>query len=80
MKFLANIRMNDRHGHNKKFLAAHLDWLLEGFPFGVDIGVPEFRDWMFNIMQEIVDKFDVDGLGRTDIRYCDFGLLQARFG
>ena len=75
MKFLANIRMNDRHGHYKKFLAAHPDWLLEEFPFGVDFNVPEVRDWMFNIMQEIAEKFDVDGLGRTGIRYCDFGSL-----
>ena len=62
MKFLANIRMNDRHGHNKKFLAAHPDWLLEEFPVGVNFNVPEVRDWMFNIMQEIAEKFDVDRL------------------
>ena len=75
MKFVAAIRMNDRHGHNKKFLDAHPDWLLEEFPFGVDFSIREVREWMFNIMNEIVQKFDVDGL---DLDFMRSGHMFPR--
>jgi len=70
MEFMANFRMNDRHGNNKEFLQEHKEWLLEEFPRGVDYSIPEVRDWMFSIMEEVVERFGVDGLELDFMRWC----------
>ncbi len=72
IELLAGFRMNDRHGANKAFFKNHPDWKLKDLGHGVDYSLPEVRDWMFSILEEVAGRFDVDGLELNFIRhgYC----------
>ncbi len=72
MELFAGFRINDRHGVNKPFFQAHPDWLLKDLGHGVDYSLPEVRDWMFSIISEVPERFDVDGIEINFIRhgYC----------
>lgn len=69
MEFFAGLRMNDRHGDNKEFFEKNKKWELAEFPGSVDYSFPEIRDWMFAIVEELAQGFDVDGIEFTFIRH-----------
>ncbi len=70
MELVPGFRINDRHGVNKPFFEAHPDWLLKDLGHGVDYSIPQVRDWMFSIIKEVPDRFDVDGIEINFIRHC----------
>ena len=72
IELLAGFRMNDRHGVNKPFFSEHPDWMLKDLGHGVDYSLPEVREWIFSIIQEVLQRFDVDGIELNFIRhgYC----------
>ncbi len=72
MELLAGFRINDRHRVHKSFFEEHPDWMLKDLGHGVDYSLPEVRDWMFSIVEEVPDRFDVDGIEFNFIRhgYC----------
>mgnify|MGYP000737020289 CR=1 FL=1 len=55
-----------------QFLEQHLDWALRdenGNPIGwVDPSVKEYRDYVLKIIEEILDKYNVDGIQLDRIR------------
>lgn len=71
MLFLAGFRMNDTHDFPEyaDFIESHPQWHLKvelshgGKP--LDFSFDEVRDFIFEVMQEVVDRFDVDGLEMT---------------
>lgn len=69
MQFIADIRMNDRHGGPRKGLAReHPEWaLLES---GNDFAIQGVRDAMLTFSREVLDTYDVDGLEYDYMRWC----------
>lgn len=70
IELLAGFRVNDRHGVNKPFFQAHPDWLLKELRHGVDYSLQEVRDWIFWIISEVPQRFDVDGIELNFVRHC----------
>ena len=69
MKFIADIRMNDRHGGPRKGLAKeHPEWALLGS--GNDYAISGVRDAMLTFVQEVLDGYDVDGVEYDYMRWC----------
>lgn len=62
MPLLAGFRMNDRHGNNEAFFKAHPDWMIEELGHGVNFALQQVQDWFFAIVEEVPDRFDVDGI------------------
>ena len=65
MEFLAKFRMNDLHGHGNqgaRFILDNPQWQLKEFPGGLDYSFEPVRDYVFSFAQEVVERFDVDGL------------------
>ena len=75
MKFIASMRMNDRHHRGlyehmmSDFVRDNKQWWLREYPGGLDYSYPQVRQWMLNIVEEIVQRFDVDGVEFDYIRY-----------
>ena len=69
MEFMAAFRMNDRHGDNEEFFEQHKESRLEPFNSALDYSIPEVRDWMFSIAEEVARRFDIDGLELNFIRH-----------
>ena len=72
MEFIAKFRMNDRHGNGDqgaRFILDNPSWQLEEFPGGQDFSFAPVRDYVFSVADEIVDRFDVDGLLFNYIRH-----------
>ena len=76
MGFMAGFRMNDSHGapdQGGMFLHTHPEWKLTEMPDGaafvpgnrMDFTFDGVRDYLYGIMEEVVDRFDVDGLELT---------------
>ena len=78
MAFIAGFRMNDTHGRDHfpdraNFVESHPEWQLkdtregegyqQGFP--LDFTFDPVRDYIFEVMREVVSRFDVDGLEMT---------------
>ena len=72
MELFAGFRMNDRHKVHRPFFDDHPNWLLKALGNGADYSLPEVRDWMFSVIEEVVNRFDVDGVELNFIRhgYC----------
>jgi len=69
MQFIADIRMNDRHGGPRKGLAKeHPEWALLGS--GNDFAIQGVRDAMLTFSKEVLDAYDVDGLEYDYMRWC----------
>ena len=69
MKFIADIRMNDRHGGPRKgFSKKHPEWSLLGS--GNDYAIEGVRDAMLAFSKEVLDAYDVDGLEYDYMRWC----------
>ena len=68
MLFFAGFRMNDCHSFPvySDFHESHPEWQLE-WPRGrpLDFTFDQVRQYIFEVMQEIVNQFDVDGLEMT---------------
>ena len=62
MPLLAGFRMNDRHASNETFFETHADWLLTDLGHGVNFELQEVQDWFFSIVEEVPNRFDVDGI------------------
>ena len=71
--FMAGFRMNDSHGapdQGGMFLHKNPQWKLTEMPLGpafvpgnrMDFTFDGVRDYVFGVMEEVVDRFDVDGL------------------
>lgn len=71
MKFIAKLRMADRHGGGQKgFVAERKDLWNPDFGDGaMDYTHDEIRNWVFAVVEEILDRFDVDGLEYNYIRW-----------
>ena len=72
MEFVAKFRMNDRHGNGgqgARFILDNPSWQLEEFPGGQDFSFAPVRDYVFSVADEVVDRFDVDGLLFNYIRH-----------
>ena len=65
MQFLAKFRMNDLHGGGRqgaRFILDHPQWQLKEFPGGLDYTFEPARDFVYSFAEEVVGRFDVDGL------------------
>ena len=78
MRFIAGFRMNDNHAHQAKeqgvgiaaYIAAHPEWTLTAFPEGdyynlsapLDFTFEEVREYVLGVMQEVAERFDIDGM------------------
>ena len=72
MEFIAKFRMNDRHGNGgqgARFILDNPAWQLEEFPGGQDFSFAPVRDYVFSVADEVVERFDVDGLLFNYIRH-----------
>jgi hypothetical protein len=73
MQFLAGVRMNDRHPNAEKqpFFVEHPQWHL-GKDFGgaLDYKYEGVRDAMLTFMQEVLERYDVDGIELDWMRHC----------
>jgi len=68
VKFLATFRMADRHSGRGKGLANRKDLQIPDVQDGgMDYTHPEVRDWVFALADEILRRFDVDGI---EFDYC----------
>ena len=87
MAFLAGFRMNDNHPFPKfaDFIESHPEWQLtdpreesyrEGKP--LDFTFDEVREFVFEVMQEVVSHFDVDGLEMTFREFGYFPFPEGR--
>ena len=78
MAFVAGFRMNDNHSgehfpFRATFIESHPEWRLRGSGEGsddfaermLDFTVDEVRQFVIEAMQEVVSRFDVDGLEMT---------------
>ncbi len=76
MHFMAGFRMNDSHGapdQGGMFVHTHPQWKLTEMPDGaafvpgnrMDFTFDGVRDYLYGIMEEVVDRFDVDGMELT---------------
>ena len=69
MRFIADIRMNDRHGGPRKGAAkAHPEWALLGS--GNDFAIEGVREVMLTFTREVLDAYDVDGVEYDYMRWC----------
>lgn len=74
-KFIASLRMNDRHSRGiypqlmGAFVAENPQFWLREHPGGLDYSFPEVRAWMLRIIEEIVERYDVDGIELDYLRY-----------
>ena len=82
MEFVAKFRMNDRHGDGNQgasFILENRQWGLEEFPGGLDYTFEPVRELMLGAADEIVSRFDVDGLLFNYIRHMhSFPTAVAR--
>ena len=72
MEFVAKFRMNDRHGNGNqgaRFILDNPSWQLQEFPGGQDFSFSPVRDYVFSVADEVVSRFDVDGLLFNYIRH-----------
>ena len=72
MEFIGKFRMNDRHGNGDqgaRFILDNPTWQLEEFPGGQDFSFEPVRDYVFSVADEVVERFDIDGLLFNYIRH-----------
>jgi len=69
MQFIADIRMNDRHGVPPNGIAKdHPEWALFGGAY--DYALDPVRQAMLDFNQEVLDGYEVDGLEYDYMRWC----------
>lgn len=98
MKFIAGFRMNDGHaGHNRRegigvaaFIESNPQWRLVDprpgatyqEPEALDFSFAEVRDFTHGVIEEAVNRFDLDGveLCHRDAGYFPVGTVRERAG
>jgi hypothetical protein len=73
MQFLAGLRMNDRHPKSDKqpFFLEHPEWRLgPGFRGAVDYKHEGVRDAVLAFTEEVLSRYDVDGIELDWMRHC----------
>ena len=69
MEFIADVRMNDRHGVPPNGIAKdHPEWALFGGAY--DYALEPVRKAMLDFNQEVLDGYDVDGIEYDYMRWC----------
>jgi hypothetical protein len=69
MKFIADIRMNDRHGVAPNgIMKQHPEWAL--FDGAWDYAFDPVRQAMLDFTREVLDTYDVDGIEYDYMRWC----------
>ena len=69
MLFIADIRMNDRHGAAARGIAKHHpEWTILGTAY--NYALDEVRNAMLAFDKEVLDAYDVDGLEYDYMRWC----------
>lgn len=72
MAFIAKFRMSDTHGsgtQGARFLLDNKQWWVPEQPGALDYRIDQIRDYVYGVANEIVDRFDVDGLLFNYIRF-----------
>lgn len=69
MRFIADIRMNDRHGVPPNGIAKdHPEWALFGGAY--DYALEPVRQAMLDFNREVLDGYEVDGIEYDYMRWC----------
>jgi len=68
MEFIADIRMNDRHGQRHGVLSKHPEWIMLGS--ANDYAIEEVRNTMLAVTKEVLDGYQVDGIEYDYMRWC----------
>ena len=68
MEFIADVRMNDRHGHRYGIFKEHPEWVILGS--ANDYAIEEVRNVMLAFTKEVLDGYDVDGIEYDYMRWC----------
>ena len=69
MQFIADIRMNDRHGAPPNGIAKmHPEWALFGGAY--DYALEPVRQAMLDFNQEVLNSYEIDGLEYDYMRWC----------
>jgi len=68
MQFIADIRMNDRHGQRHGILSKHPEWVILGS--ANDYALKDVREMMLSFTSEVLDAYDVDGIEYDYMRWC----------
>ena len=68
MKFIADVRMNDRHGARNGISKEHPEWIILGS--ANDYALDEVRNAMLAFNQEVLDVYEVDGIEYDYMRWC----------
>jgi len=68
MKFIADIRMNDRHGDRQGIAKEHPEWIILGS--ANDYALDEVREAMLAFTKEVLDGYEVDGIEYDYMRWC----------
>jgi len=69
MKFIADVRMNDRHGVPPNgIMKEHLEWALFGGAW--DYAYDGVRQAMLDFTKEVLDGYEVDGIEYDYMRWC----------
>ena len=68
MKFIADVRMNDRHGARNGISKKHPEWIILGS--ANNYALEEVRNAMLTFTQEVLDGYEVDGVEYDYMRWC----------
>ena len=68
MKFIADVRMNDRHGPRNGISKDHPEWIFMGS--ANDYALEEVRNAMLAFNLEVLDAYEVDGIEYDYMRWC----------
>jgi hypothetical protein len=71
MRFLAGLRMNDRHGFPPdRFADGHPEWSLNLSGGGFDYSYEPVRQQVLDFVAEILASYEVDGIEFDTMRWC----------
>lgn len=72
MKFLASLRMNDRHGiaREARFYGEHSEWRLRGFSGGLDYEHDGVCRAVLAFVKEALIAYELDGIEFDFMRFC----------
>ena len=72
VEFVAGLRMNDRHGgsESRPFSKEHPEWQLKDLPGGMDYKYEGVRQAVLSFVEELLDRYDVDGIELDWMRWC----------
>ena len=68
MQFIADVRMNDRHGGRHGISKQHSEWII--LESANDYALEEVRNAMLTVTKEVLDGYEVDGIEYDYMRWC----------